>query len=298
MSDLNNLLAQGGLNISQERQSDLKSQLQSQLQNKLTDIQGKIEDATGLQDIGGLLIGAPDVIKTTYSSGQKLLETGKNVNDRIDNIINNNKNKLNNISDNVNQSINNQVKNNITDEGGELNESQKSILNELRNRPVEGKLSAKPKYDPNEWDSISKSNNIDFQNVRGTLNNNLSHVNNADLLNQPEGNINSSILDSGVSDIKSGLEKTGKSVLSGLTEGLDLGALSEDFVNPVLDLAAIGSGIGSLISGISKKKKEQKELEETQKQGIGNINISPTQLTAASTTNPSQIIGQSATQSF
>ena len=297
MSDLNNLLAQGGLNISQERQSDLKSQLQGQLQNKLTDIQGKIEDATGLENIGGILLGAPDVLKTTYSSGQKLLETGKNVNNRIDNIINSNKNKLNNISDNVNQSINNQVKNNITD-GGELNESQKSILNELRNRPVESKLSAKPKYDPNEWDSISKSNNVDIQNVRGTLNSNLSHVNNTDLINQPESNIKSSVLDSSVSDVKSGLEKTGKSVLSGLTEGLDLGALSEDFLNPVLDLATIGTGIGTLISGISKKKKEQKELEETQKQGIGNVNVSPTQLTAASTINPSQIISQSANQSF
>ena len=60
----------------------------------------------------------------------------------------------------------------------------------------------------------------------------------------------------------SDIEKTGKSVLSGLTEGLDLGALSEDFLNPVLDLATIGTGIGTLISGISKKKKEQKQLEE------------------------------------
>lgn len=297
MSDLNNLLAQGGLNISQERQSNLKSQLQSQLQNKLTDIQGKIEDASGLENIGGILLGVPDVIKSTYSSGQKLLQTGKNVNNRIDNIINSNKNKLNNISDNVNQSINNQVKNNITD-GGELNESQKSILNELRNRPVESKLSTKPKYDPNEWDNIAKSNNVDIQNVKGSLNNNLSHVNNADLINQPENNIKSSVLDSGISDVKSGLEKTGKNLLSGLTEGLDLGAVSEDFLNPALDLAAIGTGIGTLISGISKKKKEQKELEETQKQGIGNVNVSPTQLTAASTINPSQIISQSATQSF
>ena len=98
--------------------------------------------------------------------------------------------------------------------------------------------------------------------------------------------------------ILSDIEKTGKSVLSGLTEGLDLGALSEDFLNPVLDLATIGTGIGSLISGISKKKKEQKQLEETQKQGIGNVNVSPTQLTAASTINPSQIISQSANQSF
>lgn len=297
MSDLNNLLAQGGLNISQERQSNLKSQLQSQLQNKLTDIQGKIEDASGLENIGGILLGVPDVIKSTYSSGQKLLQTGKNVNNRIDNIINSNKNKLNNISDNVNKSINNQVKNNITD-GGELNESQKSILNELRNRPVESKLSTKPKYDPNEWDNIAKSNNVDIQNVKGSLNNNLSHVNNADLINQPENNIKSSVLDSGISDVKSGLEKTGKNLLSGLTEGLDLGAVSEDFLNPALDLAAIGTGIGTLISGISKKKKEQKELEETQKQGIGNVNVSPTQLTAASTINPSQIISQSATQSF
>ena len=305
MSDINNLLSQSGLNEADARSQYLQNLAKKSINKKLSDIQSKIEDATGLQDVGSLLVNVPPTIETGYKSIKTLGQTGKNINNKIDDLINTKFKPIDNNNNLRSDNIDN-IKNKV--ETPDLSEFYQA---EERPSNLKDILLSKTDnvFDPSSFERSAGLNNVQAESKANLTNTSViknandsrisSDINPSQILDQNISNAGVDV-NNAVDSVKDNIGKSAKSIFGDLTEGLDIGAVSEDFLNPVLDIGAIGTGIGTLISGMVKKHKELKEeqSEESKLGDISNIQAPPSQLTAGSVNQSSDIIGRSANTSF
>ena len=228
MEQINSLLTQTGNVEAEDRTEYLKNLAKNRIESHYEDLNQKLSSAMGMQDIGGLMVTAPQTIRTGYTG---------------------------------------------------LNNVKNFISNRL----------SKPKSENAE--AVENKNPKDQ--LEGEENSNQGHSNNAANETTDEG--------TELGDVAADTtEAAGDASLEG---GLTFGAVSEGFLNPIMDVAAIGTGIGLLVSGIVKKAKEEKRETEEQTQekaaqldprNIGRVG----QITAASTLETAQKIGGSATTEF
>jgi hypothetical protein len=238
MEQINSLLTQTGNIEAGDKTEYLKNLAKNKIESHYEDLNQKLSSAMGMQDVGGLMVTAPQTIRTGY--------TGIN---------------------NVKNFISNRFKK-------PTNENAEAVENKNPKDQLEG----------NENSNQGHSNNAANETTEGDT----------EL---------SDITDTAVDTAIDTATDTAATTAASVTGGLTFGAVSEGFLNPIMDVAAIGSGIGLLVSGIVKKAKEVKreKTEEIQEKAsqLDPRNIAKVgQTTAASTLDTAQKIGMSATTEF
>jgi hypothetical protein len=317
MSNLNELLSESSDKIADDRSSYLKqlavSNVEKHYNNLTSELNKQIDLSDQFEKIGGGLLGVPVLVEGGTSSIKALSKLGgkirSNIKSRQSEARGEDPSKLegNTEEDQIRPAEPVENTPDLTDLDNIPNESE-SFRMKLPSQSERYGLDMKPQTD-------LKVDTTGFQDkvINPSNNNTLNHVDNAnnDLL--PESNTEDlTEAKRGLKTLKDSLpeteelEDTTESTATSIFEGIDLGAAAEGFVNPILDIAGIGAGIGTLVAGIfegKKKRKEEevekeKESEEVSKvQNQPDIQSKPFQLTAANETNQSQI-SQSATTSF
>jgi len=318
MSNLNELLSESSDKIAEDRSSYLKqlavSNVEKHYNNLTSELNKQIDLSDQFEKIGGGLLGIPVAVEGATSSIKGLSKLGRkiksNIETRKSEARGEDPSKLegNTEEDQIRPVEPVENSPDLTDLDNIPNESE-SFRMKLPSQSERYGLDMKPQTD-------LKVDTTGFQDkvINPSNNNSLNHVDNANNDLIPESNTDDlTEAKRGLKTLKDSLpetediaEDTTESTATSILEGIDFGAAAEGFVNPILDIAGIGAGIGTLIAGIfegKKKRKEEevekeKESEEVSKvQNQPDIQSKPFQLTAANQTNQSQI-SQSATTSF
>lgn len=318
MSNINELLSEASDKIADDRSSYLKqlavSNVEKHFNNLTSELNKQIDLSDQFEKIGGGLLGVPVAVEGGTKSIKALSKLGgkirSNIKARQSEKRGEDPSKLegNTEEDQIRPAEPVENTPDLTDLDNIPNESE-TFRMKLPSQSERYGIEMKPQGDLKVDTSGFENKVIDPSN-----NNSLNHVNNADNDLIPESNTEDlTEAKKGLKTLKDTLpeteeigEDTAETTATSIFEGIDLGAAAEGFVNPVLDIAGIGAGIGTLIAGIFEGKKKRKEEEEEKEkeseqvskvQNQPDLQSQPFQLTAANQTNQSQI-SQSATTSF
>ena len=317
MSNLNELLSESSDKIAEDRSSYLKqlavSNVEKHFNNLTSELNKQIDLSDEFEKIGGGLLGIPVAVEGGTKSIKSLSKLGgkirSNIKARQSQKRGEDPSKLegNTEEDQIRPAEPVENTPDLTDLDNIPNESE-TFRMKLPSQSERYGIEIKPQGDL-KVDTSGYENKV----INPSNNNSLNHVDNANNDLIPESNTEDlTEAKRGLKTLKDSLpeteelEDTAETTATSIFEGIDLGAAAEGFVNPVLDIAGIGAGIGTLVAGIlegKKKRKEEEEEKEKESEQVSKVQnqpylqSQPFQLTAANQTNQSQI-SQSATTSF
>jgi len=277
MNNLNQLLSSTN-NITASNKSEyLRNLAKSEIEKRYSDLNTKLSVASGIENVGGLVLTAPQTISTGIKSSKSLYQSAKSL-----------MNKPTETTTEVEPETDTAMTREPIREGSSVTyRNPRNPISDNTNLEVD---TSGYENSVVQRGNLNNVNNKQLHNVVGEQNNNQGHVvNETSTTREPAK----------VSDIGS----TSEDILPEISEGLDVGAMSEGFLNPLLDIGSIIGGIGMVVGGLVSKAHQEKRQEEEQEQlssvnTSSKYNVQPNESNVAPVNTNQNRIQQSSTPSF